>query len=256
MDASKRPSAGGVAMRRRQRRLRSWWRHEQRSIAAALAATHHSAPRSGWPEQHKAPRGPMTASATEEEVREVNDALLGQKREVAGPQAAVIRSSWLWWRSTTGSTTPPSSTSSNSLSWPARRRKWWRRSRRSLNSWWATWRSRRARQSTEPPAEQCALVFLVFIRRALVPGSYLFGAGLPEEYIYAVFLGEYFRICRIQRFLVQQWIHVTASQRRRGYCFRIQRNACCSVVHAVRQSRSFLLVAMHLGLCSSVVFRP
>ena len=58
MDASKRPSAGGVAMRRRQRRLRSWWRHEQPSVAAALAAaTHHSAPRSGWPEQHYAPRG-------------------------------------------------------------------------------------------------------------------------------------------------------------------------------------------------------
>ena len=100
-ESSKRPSAGGVAMRRRQRRLRSCWRHEQRSVAAALAAaTHHSAPRSGWPEQHNAPRGPTTASAMEEEVREVNDALEGQKRpppgtrpaplsEVAGPQAAV-----------------------------------------------------------------------------------------------------------------------------------------------------------------------
>ena len=88
-------------MRRRQRRLRSWWRHEQRSVAAALAAaTHHSAPRSGWPEQHNAPRGPTTASAMEEEVREVYDALEGQKRpppgkrpaplsEVAGPHAAV-----------------------------------------------------------------------------------------------------------------------------------------------------------------------
>ena len=84
-------------MRRRQRLLRSWWRHEQRSVAAA---THHSAPRSGWPEQHNAPRGPTTASVMEEEVREVNDALEGLKRpppaerpaplsEVAGPQAAV-----------------------------------------------------------------------------------------------------------------------------------------------------------------------
>ena len=88
-------------MRRRQRRLPSWWRHKQRSVAAALAAaTHHSAPRSGWPEQHNAPGGPTTASAMEEEVREVNDALEGLKRpppgerpaplsEVAGPQAAV-----------------------------------------------------------------------------------------------------------------------------------------------------------------------
>ena len=35
------------------------------------------------------------------------------------------------------------------------------------------------------------------------------------------------------------------------YCrIRIQRNACSSVVHAVRQSRSFLLVTIHLALCS------
>ena len=34
---------------------------------------------------------------------------------------------------------------------------------------------------------------------------------VPEEY--AVFLGEDFRICRIQRFLVRQWIHVTAGLR-------------------------------------------
>ena len=80
MDAGKRPSAGGVAMRRKQRRLRSWWRHEKRSVAALAAATHHSAPRSGWPVQHNTPRGPTTASAMEEEVREVNDALEGQKR--------------------------------------------------------------------------------------------------------------------------------------------------------------------------------
>ena len=46
---------------------------------------------------------------------------------------------------------------------------------------------------------------------------YLLGAGFPEEYIYAVFLGEFFQICRIQRFLVRQWIHVTASLRLRGY---------------------------------------
>ena len=88
-------------MRRRQRRLRSWWEHEQRSVAAALvAATHHSAPRSGWPEQHNAPRGPTTASAMEVEAHEQYYAPRGQEQpppgvrpaplpEVAGPQAAV-----------------------------------------------------------------------------------------------------------------------------------------------------------------------
>ena len=88
-------------MRRRQRRLRSWWRHEQRSVAAALAAaTHHSAPRSGWPEQHNAPRGPTIASAMEVEAHEQYYAPRGQEQpppgvrpaplpEVAGPQAAV-----------------------------------------------------------------------------------------------------------------------------------------------------------------------
>ena len=49
--------------------------------------------------------------------------------------------------------------------------------------------------------------------RPLVPGSYLFGVGLPEEHIYAVFLGEDFRARRIQHLLVRQWIHVTASLR-------------------------------------------
>ena len=81
--------------------MRSWWHHEQVSIAAAVAAAlHHSAQRGSdaRPETHFAPRGQTTA--TEEEVREVNDALEGQKRpppgmrpvplpEVAGPQAAV-----------------------------------------------------------------------------------------------------------------------------------------------------------------------
>ena len=78
-------------MRRRQRRLRSWWRHEQRSVAAALAAaTHHSAPRSGWPVQHNAPRRPTTSRAMEEEVREVNDALDGQKRPPPGQRPAPL----------------------------------------------------------------------------------------------------------------------------------------------------------------------
>ena len=36
---------------------------------------------------------------------------------------------------------------------------------------------------------------------------------LPEEYSTWIILGDYFRIRRIQRFLVRQWIHVTASQR-------------------------------------------
>ena len=34
-----------------------------------------------------------------------------------------------------------------------------------------------------------------------------------EEYSYVDFLGDDFRIHRIQRFLVRQWIHVTASLR-------------------------------------------
>ena len=65
---------------------------------ALSAALHHS--RGVGPEVHEAPRGPKTDRAVEEEVREVNDALEGQKRpppgvrpaplsEVAGPQAAV-----------------------------------------------------------------------------------------------------------------------------------------------------------------------
>ena len=77
-------------MRRRQRRLRSWWRHEQRSVAAAPAATHHSAPRSGWPEQHDAPRGPTTASAMEGEVREVYEVLREQKPPLPGMRPAPL----------------------------------------------------------------------------------------------------------------------------------------------------------------------
>ena len=43
---------------------RSLWRHERMSVAAALAeATHHSFPKGGWSDAHKAPRGPKTASA-------------------------------------------------------------------------------------------------------------------------------------------------------------------------------------------------
>ena len=78
-------------MRRRQRRLRSWWRHEQRSVAAALAAaTHHSAPRSGWPVQHDAPRGPTTASAMEGEVREVYEVPREQKPPLPGMRPAPL----------------------------------------------------------------------------------------------------------------------------------------------------------------------
>ena len=65
---------------------------------ALSAALHHS--RGVGPVLHEAPRGPKMDRAVEEEVREVNDALEGQKRpppgvrpaplsEVAGPQAAV-----------------------------------------------------------------------------------------------------------------------------------------------------------------------
>ena len=65
---------------------------------ALSAALHHSC--GVGPELHEAPRGPKTDRAVEEEVRELNDALEGQKRpppgvrpaplpEVAGPQVAV-----------------------------------------------------------------------------------------------------------------------------------------------------------------------
>ena len=60
-------AAAGSARRRRERRLRSWWRHERMSIAAALVeATHHSAPRGGWPGTHDAPRGQETTSVRED----------------------------------------------------------------------------------------------------------------------------------------------------------------------------------------------
>ena len=52
----------GSARRRRERRLRSWWRLERVSIAPALVPTHHSAPRSGWPGTHEAPRVQGTTS--------------------------------------------------------------------------------------------------------------------------------------------------------------------------------------------------
>ena len=64
MDADR---ATGSARRRRERRLRSWWRHERMSIVAALVeATYHSAPRSGWPGTHVAPRGQETTSVRED----------------------------------------------------------------------------------------------------------------------------------------------------------------------------------------------
>ena len=56
-----------------------------------------------------------------------------------------------------------------------------------------------------------------FFSTATCTWQLLVRCWLPEEYIHAVFLGEYFRICRIQRFLVRQWIHVTSSLRLRGY---------------------------------------
>ena len=100
MDGERDCSSAGWARRRRERRQRSRLRYEQLSVKMALsAALHHS--RGVGPELHEAPRGPKTDRAVEEEVREVNDALEGQKRpppgerpaplpEVAGPQAAVL----------------------------------------------------------------------------------------------------------------------------------------------------------------------
>ena len=64
----------GSARRRRERRLRSWWRHERMSIAAALVeATHHSAPRSGWPGTHQALRGQTTTSASTCSTRKTSE---------------------------------------------------------------------------------------------------------------------------------------------------------------------------------------
>ena len=88
MDTSWQPVTG-AAQRRKQRRLRSWWRHEQRNVAAALAAAdHHSAPRSGWPEQHYAPRGPMTTSAMEVEADVAHEAPRGQEQPSPGERPA------------------------------------------------------------------------------------------------------------------------------------------------------------------------
>ena len=90
MNGERDGSGAGSARRRRERRL---------SVKLALsAALHHS--RDVGPELREAPRGPKTDRAVEEEVREVYDALKGQKRpppgmrpaplpEVARPQAAV-----------------------------------------------------------------------------------------------------------------------------------------------------------------------
>ena len=68
----------------------------------------------------------------------------------------------------------------------------------------------------------CLLVllrpFFCGILRPLVSGSLLFGVR-PWSTGLWTFLGEYLRICRIQRFLAQQWIHVYVSLRRRGSCW-------------------------------------
>ena len=54
--------------------------------------------------------------------------------------------------------------------------------------------------------------------RPLVPGSYLFGVGLPEECLCGFFPGDDFWIYfRVQRFLVRQWMHVSSSLRRLLY---------------------------------------
>ena len=82
--------ASGAAKRRRERRQRSWLRHEQLSVKMALsAALHHS--RGVGPELHEAPRGPKTDRAVEEEVREVNGALEGQKRPPPGTRPGVLQ---------------------------------------------------------------------------------------------------------------------------------------------------------------------
>ena len=89
MDGERDCSGAGSARRRRERRQRSWLRHEQLSVKMALsAALHHSC--GVRPELHDAPRGPKTDRAVEEEVREVNDALEGQKRPPPGERPAPL----------------------------------------------------------------------------------------------------------------------------------------------------------------------
>ena len=51
--------------------------------------------------------------------------------------------------------------------------------------------------------------------------------SVPEEYSFAVCLGDDFRICHIQRFLVQQWIHLIDSLRNFTY-FYVKVNSACS----------------------------
>ena len=62
------------------------------------------------------------------------------------------------------------------------------------------------------------LTLLGGILRPFVSGSHLFGVR-PWSTGLWTFLGEYFRICRIQCFLAQQWVHVYVSLRRRGSCW-------------------------------------
>ena len=68
-----------------------------------------------------------------------------------------------------------------------------------------------AQEEAEKEEEE-VMIFL----RALVSGSHLFFVFLPEEYS-CRFSGSSFRICRILRFLVRQWIHVISSLRRLLY---------------------------------------
>ena len=78
----------GAARRRRERRLRSWWRHERMSIAMALATVEHH---SFGPTAYDALRGQRTVTrAGEGEVREVHQALRGQKRLPPGMRPALL----------------------------------------------------------------------------------------------------------------------------------------------------------------------
>ena len=89
-------------------------------------------------------------------------------------------------------------------------------------SWWLVGTDHQQRDIAEdhrlPRAEKKYWARLRISLRPFVPGSNLFGVGLPEEYLCGFFLGDDFWISfRVQRFLVRQWIHVISSLRMLSY---------------------------------------
>ena len=125
--------------------------------------------------------------------------------------------------------------------------------------------------------------FLVFFLRPLVSGSYLFGAGLPEEYIYAVYSGKRLPEMPYSALLGSTVIHVISSLRRLLFQFPLLRaysdpafdsrpalrlfsvcrgeyrkfvffGAALVSTTAVVCSGLVLLVSTHFALCSLLLF--